>query len=1160
MFKASPESFDITVPVGESAGISLALFADTGNTIEGGIYTDHIRIVPEKRYFAGNRPRLRFLLDCEGLVPGDIIKGSIILATRDGEFTYPVHAMIGGGEELEAGEAVTSLRAFSELARKDPQRALKIFAGASFAGIPGADVPSSDALRRGLLKGGADESALEEYLVGMGLKSAVRLKLDMSEAFYENVRTDFEEVLIIRRSTWGAFRAEVSADADFIELPKKILTDEDFVGLTARIPYRVRTEFVGRARRSGRIVVKAGRETLSFDLTVSGSSADEAFSESFSDRKLIAAMAREMVSYMLGRTDARDYSRAYLASLERLSDQESPEVHLAAAAARLEAGDRAGGCAELMKIGRKEIAGRDDIARTAYLMMAEETGLASGKTDLEGRARELYTRYPGSIWAYLILIKCRRDVGRYPARKLAAAESAWRNGIRSPLLYASVLPDLISDDTALTHLSPFMIDVLVFAMRRDMLTQGLALRAAYLSGNEKSFSEGLFRVLAYAYSRWKSDGILEAAVRTLIKGRATDPNSFPWYEAAVERGLKIIRLYEYYIETMPQGRNGILPAPVRKYFAMSDTLPDSGMARLYANVVRNRAADPGTYSDYRDKVEAFAARSLAEGKETPDHAVLYQKFIDRVRSPEEAERLISLVFARRVVCDDRDMRYAVAIHDGLRAEERVPLIKGSAVVHVYSDGAKVLTEDAQGRRYASAAMRTEPLADREPFLSMCRKQAPLKGGYLLSEYERVTRQQVPAAEKLRVLGRAGSSAALTDAARMSARRELLRRITSDPDQADVRELISQSELPEYAAADLSLCATALLESGCADEAYTLILENGTETLSPQLLAGVASRMTAMLEDTGDDEDTLTEFVMHVMRQGTYDERMVSYLVKRFHGGMSEMQEIRRAAEAFYIDTSTLDARILARAVFTGSRLPNAPKILKGCSGREAAGGLLSEYLEIASRDSLAGGEPISAYETARAAAVIDAAGKVPLATGLAFIKACTLKDELSAAEESAAERVLEECARRGIRLEMFGKLPGILPRQYGMSESVFVEEHSLPGDEVHISYSLTDADVAGGGSIRTERMSEVFPGIFSREFVLFYGERLSYKVTVTRDGETVSEREDVLFAPRADSSGVTAYERINALLKLMDEGRTAEAAEAYKDLVRTMKAVRSLFA
>ena len=131
------------------------------------------------------------------------------------------------------------------------------------------------------------------------------------------------------------------------------------------------------------------------------------------------------------------------------------------------------------------------------------------------------------------------------------------------------------------------------------MTEEIALRATYLSVNERYFTRGLYRVLCKAYDSYPSRDILEAICKLIMIGNPRRKEFFRWYDLAVEQEIKITRLYEYYIETMPEAYHKMLPQVIRMYFAYNNTLSDKKKAFVYANVIRNKEADRNTYQSYR---------------------------------------------------------------------------------------------------------------------------------------------------------------------------------------------------------------------------------------------------------------------------------------------------------------------------------------------------------------------------------------------------------------------------------------------------------------------------------------------------------------------------------------------------------------------------------
>mgnify|MGYP000355625654 CR=1 FL=1 len=129
-------------------------------------------------------------------------------------------------------------------------------------------------------------------------------------------------------------------------------------------------------------------------------------------------------------------------------------------------------------------------------------------------------------------------------------EELYEKGCTSPLLYIEAWK-MISEDVSLLHrLTPFWMQVFCYAGKHDLLTEELVMRMAYLSGYEKRFYGSLYQALASGYEKFSSDDVLEAVCKYIMKGEPRRPVYFKWFSLAVSRGLRITRLFEYYVETM----------------------------------------------------------------------------------------------------------------------------------------------------------------------------------------------------------------------------------------------------------------------------------------------------------------------------------------------------------------------------------------------------------------------------------------------------------------------------------------------------------------------------------------------------------------------------------------------------------------------------------
>ncbi len=1155
------QQFHMVTKPGENVQNVLHVESTGGKKIRGELYTDHVRIVTELDRFSGSRLRLRFGVDTTGLGEGDEVSGSLLLATDEGEFRIPVQVRVTDFRSAEEVPAVSSLSAFTSLAREDPEGALRLFRSSLFTGL----IPEEDARLRALAaacrRQPVTEASVEEFLVGAGLKTQVRIRADILRADFRSVAGSTEETITLRRSTWGSFRIEAECGADFIELPKRAVTPDDFIGLIYKFPYRILRERLGTGIRRAVITLRCGFDVIEFRVSASAAPAGSR-PAALEAARLRIRIHELYLDYLMKLKDGPRFSTEALSLMTQLHNLtgEDSAVFRLTEAYLLTAGGRNGEAREILtSLKARGMQSESGTCRLAWRFLEEASrGELTYGGDLSQRTRNEFRRSPYDYTLLALMLLTNPDIAASPVRLLRALETAYDAGQRSPCLYAWILPHMIRDDSLVSRLTPLMKDALLFAARGDHLTEELALRTAYLSANEKEYSDTLCRILTEAYAKWPGDGILEAIVRLLMKGRAGDPACFPWYELAVERDIRIIRLYEYYIETMPESRKDVLPLPLRKYFAMSDTLSDVMRARLYANIVRNRQEDPDSYGAYRERMEAFAGKALREGRISEDYAVLYQKFTGRIKDAETAGRLLDAVFTVRVFTDEPDLRFAVIFHDGLRAEERVPLIKGTAYLRRYTKEAVILFENARGRLCAGCVYSEEPVMEKEPFLEMCRKYPSGSAGLLLADCARAAAAGENSERSFDLWLRAAEEERFTDEFRGEARRKILQYTLEHPGTWPFSRLSEQTSR-DYIAADKAAFIRVLLGEGEFRKAYVLASRYGFDGISPDLMVRLASRMIDEYDEEYDEE--LGTFCEHVFRSGKYDERMLSYLTRHFRGSMEEMLRLRKAASDFYIDTFPLDERILTRACFTGTRIPQGPEILRAYASNGGRNRLVRTCLEDLCAANTGTPLVISAFEASLIREMMDDGENVSFPMKLEFLKYCSEAESLTVHEEVLADRILEECDRRNIRFRFFQKLPASLISGYRLMDKVFIEQKADPSDTVTLNYSMSaeGEENAGSGARRSEPMRRMYGGVFSREFTLFYGEVLTYTVTVEHRGEETTGAERSVTSPYADMTGRSAYQRINGMMKALKDGDEGEAREMLRDYLRARNVAESVF-
>ena len=1167
MVKILETEYNLTAAPDSSAGGIIRIDTDSAERTSGEIRSDHIRIIPETERFSGRHIRIRFRVDTTGLREGSTVSGSILVVTESGETTIPVRTEILA-EEPESSEdrRIRSPEEFAARAESGPDEAFRFFRSAGFPVMLeescGEDAERLKTLYRGLNVPGCTKEAMEEFLLAAGYKEVVRISADMTDLHFDGIGDSVMETVTLRRSGWGTVRIRAEADGDFIVLTKTEVSDEDFVGRSMNFPFLLRKDRIGRGRRYGRILFTHSHGRIEVTVSASSSKQRTYRPDLQADRKSLEIM-EQMTAWSLGKIPDGKLASVLeepISCVIAARPDSAGEMSLLQAFSCVISGRHSEAQTILRRLDSRDFRNSSEPVLMAREYLEKVSGLNRINRDgFDNSLRSLQEKYPGNALLPELMFRALPEYARYPKRRLKTARAFFEAGCISPLLYARVLTDLMRDTALLSRLDEFMQQVLLFGVRQGVMTEELALRTAYLADNEKQFNRKVFRILASLYRRFPIDGILESVIRLLMKGQMGSRKSFPWFERAVEKDIRIIRLYEYYAESLPETKTAVLPLKIRKYFIYNHTLSADGSVRLYANIARNREKDPDTFAAFRDRIAAFAEESLRSGRISDEYAAVYQAVIRKLPDAASADTMVKALFTEHLYCDDPSIREAVVVQPGLTAEAVFPVISGNAFIRRSSEKAVILLADREGRRYAASVdYVTEPILDSRIFRNMCREQCPDDPEMILSRTEEFLAKDIEDAEAFRIWKKASENPVFSDEYRMEARRFVLKYIALHPENSFFSQLTGWDVLKEYAEADCETLLGILMAGGLYRAAYEVISVFGSEDVPAEQIARLASHM---IEECGEERnDGLLKCAADAFRKGKYDEQILRYLTKYLSGSLEEMRAVRLVAASFLPDTAPLDERILSRCIFTRTLIPEMLSVFRDFVMRGENKALTGEFLEFYCMRILhAGGAP-DAFTAECAADYINSGRKADFALKLYYLLYASEKETLSEDEETLVTRFLDESLKRGLRFGFYKKFPDKLIAEYRIRDKVFIEQTADPGARVFLTWCLLEEDAGNGEETwQTEPLERRFKGIFSREFTLFYGERLKYRVTVENGGvKTVSEEQTVSVSGE-DAEGSSRYCRMNAMLKSMKHGDINETRERIRLYNRAMKASEMLF-
>ena len=1126
--------------------------------IRGFVISDDPRITPEKREFEGSSVTVLVRVDLTGLARGDSVSGSLFFVTSIGEKVVPVYLELSEDAVESAYGELRSLDDFAALVQRDVSSAFRAFTQPSFPAILTKEKREIRTLCRGLSANPVTLQRMEEFLVAAGKKDPVSYSLDSEKSTWYDLKDSVKDVLRIRRSGWGLAPLTVRTEGAFLTVSGRELVEEDFVASVCSLEYVIHADRLPDGRNFGKIILTAPGQTLTYTV-VASKGPEVRTDDSLVRQRNLAKLVGYAAGYLSRRLDKGAFCERTLTLLAAIRNMGAYPVGCLLYEAYVLTLQERVQDARLLLRSLQDHNFTDDPpeykAAFLYLCHAAEL-LPPDRIDVVEKIRGWHMRSKESVVLLGLRFLVDDDLKRSGARRLSLMEDLFGRGCISPLLFAEASALLRDDPTCLIRLTPFTRRTLRWMARRQLLTGELAERCAILAGGERSFTKEMYCVLAACYEESPSDAVLASMCRFLMKGEAGNAQYFRWYALGVEREIRLTRLYESYIETMPENYQKELPPAIRKYFSLSDSLSDSKKAMIYANIVRNRVKDPATYEVYEEQMRGFASEMLGDGKINENYAVLYQHFLSDVRSEEIGRRMAEILFTERLFCDDPNVREVVVIHPELKGESVYPIRQGVAYIDRYTKDAQILFQDEQYRRFCgSVAYQLEPLMEKGQIAERCSAMKIAGSGFDLYQVRGDGNDRPADASSIEIYRRIAESPDFTEEFRRDVRRRILEFCAQNAANDSLDRFLEKLDYVEYAKVNRKLLIEVMISRGFFEEAFDLLNRYGYENIDPGLLM----RLVSVLIGTRDGErhGRVLLLAAAVFRKGKYDERTLTYLVEYYYGLLCELLAIRSAARDFFLDTYAIDERILMQAMFVRNYPDEEGEILGDYLQQGGKQEVLRADLIHRANGYFLGRCSLTAVHASRIRKEIEENRPLDRVCDLALLKYYSEKEALSGENMQVADSLMRDCIREGLRFSFFLDLPQPLRVKYQLEDRVFVEQEAEPGDRVTLHYRMTGGNAPS--SFRSAPLKQMYRRIFSREFLLFTGEVLTYYVEIEHDGKLTRLPEKTLTMSAARMQGRSRYQLINQMRSAQRLGKEDVLKSKIAEYCAAENVVRTLF-
>ena len=700
--------------------------------IKGLAYSTHTRVKIVNAAFGGLRNHIVYEVDTSWCENGDTIKGSINLVTNSGELEVPFLFHVEMPASLRVLSNLNTVEDFAELAKKDMDLALRLMEYRDFVEAPFMQDLHIRTVYDGLKGHGNRQNALEEFFLALGVKEPIQLTLSTAKKEYENPMDVISDKVVLTKNTWGYIYIEVRADGEFIELPKKVITQADFDGDRCELRFKIHPERMHKGKNLGAIkFLTVHGDTIvrieaMGDTTVDITGRENEISKAGICRYLKLREDYESKTYVEAQT---------LNKLQRELDAirgangNSLVLSLLQAETYLDNG-RADQAALCLDECRDDMLYEREKLSTLYCYY--QYLLYRTKSDPEKKEhvlrlfRKKLDDKKGRFYLQLLMMKLQPPEEDDIPTLYESFKQQYKNGCHSPFLYLEACKLFDAHPERLTSMDAFEIHALYYGAKKGMIGETLATQIALLAPGAKFFHRIHYRLLTMLYELYPTKEMLTAICCLLIKGNVRNEKSFAWYEKGIEEEISLTRLYEYFLYSLPKSYEKMMPKQVLLYFSYEHThLDRSSRSRLYKNILTYVEQGTKLYKAYERSMEQFAMEQLFESRINSRLAVIYKHMIYRdIIDPQVAKVLPAILKSNRISCDDSAMKYVIVCNELLTGEDAYPLQEGVAYVPLFFEGSVILFQDAYGNRYVDVPHTVEPAMDEPELIQKCFEMYP----------------------------------------------------------------------------------------------------------------------------------------------------------------------------------------------------------------------------------------------------------------------------------------------------------------------------------------------------------------------------------------------------------------------------------------------------
>lgn len=259
-----------------------------------------------------------------------------------------------------------------------------------------------------------------------------------------------------------------------------------------------------------------------------------------------------------------------------------------------------------------------------------------------------------------------------------------------------------------------------------------------------------------------------------------------------------------------------------------------------------------------------------------------------------------------------------------------------------------------------------------------------------------------------------------------------------------------------------------------------------------------------------------------------------------------MYRLWEKAKEYEIDTGELEESILVQMLYTTEFIEQADAVFDSYKNHGQDDTIFTAYINYFAQcyfveDVVVGEKLFEEIEERynREEALSDAAK-------LALLKFYANHKEVQEEKKNQIDALLLEYTAREMYFDFYKQFGKHLQRKYFLYDKVFVTYKTKERGQVILHYSMDENE------FHKEEMEHVYGGIYVRQFVLFFGESVSYYIEENgKDGKRITESAKITRNDIYGENGENRYDLLNDMLM-------AVTLEDYEELKKRAKVYEAM--